>query len=65
MKIKWRGVSNPNLWFHHPRAFWGSIYYKLPLRRNWYLAAHDPIYVGLWIGLTVIMLSVVVVFLVL
>jgi len=60
MKIKWRGVSSPNLWFHHPRAFWESNWYKLPLRRRWYLAIHDPLYIGVWVGLITVMVTVAI-----
>lgn len=57
-RLAWRGVNNPNAWFHHPRAFWtietSHWAYKVPLRRRWYLAIHDPIYVGLWFALLVL-----------
>lgn len=59
MKLKWRGVNHPTAWFHHPRAFWtietSRWAYKVPLRRRWYMAIHDPFYVGLWVGLIVIL----------
>ena len=53
--MKWRGINNPNLWFHHPRAFWESSWYRLPLRRRWYLALHDPIYVSVWVALVILL----------
>ncbi len=57
-KLKWRGVSNPNAWFHHPRAYWSNEpfnQYKLSRMRRWYMALHDPIYVGMWVTLVAIL----------
>ena len=52
-RIAWRGVNNQSAWFHHPRAFWSTVRYPLGFRRHWFLAVHDPIYVGLWVVLLI------------
>ena len=63
-RLAWRGVNNRSAWFHHPRAFWtietSHWAYKVPLRRRWYLAIHDPIYVAMWIVLIAILVTVAV-----
>ncbi len=55
LKYGWRGVNNPNAWFHHPRAFWTEVWLPTGFWRQWYMAIHDPIYVGLWVTLFTIL----------
>ncbi len=59
-RLAWRGVGRPNAWFHHPRAFWSELWIpNLGLRRQWYMAIHDPVYIGAWVLLLIIIGTVV------